>query len=159
MTEIAPRKGNFMKNNCDILICDDEKVHADLIRFCFIRAGITNPVFYFDSGKDLLNHLESIQPVLQSSIKPLPIVLLDIRMPDINGMEILGEIKADPVFKDIPVVMVTTADEPEDIDKCLNMGCNGYITKPIYYTHLIDTMQRVLSNSVVADDATLPQSV
>ena len=68
------------------------------------------------------------------------LILLDLNMPKINGLEALTEMKADPVIKQIPVIVYSSSKESEDVDACYRIGANGYITKPARFQSLIDTM-------------------
>ena len=137
-----------MGDSGDILICDDEKIHSKVIRFYLQRAGIKNPVIYFDNGEALLHHLQTRYNA-QEIDNPLPLmVLLDIKMPVMDGIGALKIIKKDKILKEIPVIMITTTDDPEDVDKCLEMGCDGYISKPIVYDFFAATLSRVLRQSL-----------
>ena len=71
------------------------------------------------------------------------VILLDIDMPRIDGIETLRQIKANPDTHRIPVIMLTTTDDPQEIDRCYEYGCNVYITKPIDYESFIDAIRRL----------------
>ena len=71
------------------------------------------------------------------------VVLLDINMPRIDGIEALRQIKADPALRQVPVIMLTTTDDPRDVNRCYELGCNVYITKPIAYDAFIEAIQRL----------------
>ena len=71
------------------------------------------------------------------------VILLDINMPRIDGIEALKQIKANPATFRIPVIMLTTTDDPREIDRCYELGCNVYITKPVEYDVFIDAIRRL----------------
>ena len=71
------------------------------------------------------------------------LLLLDISMPKVDGIEVLRRIKADPATRSIPVYMLTTTDNPVEIDRCFELGCNAYLTKPIAYDAFIAAIQRL----------------
>ncbi len=69
------------------------------------------------------------------------VILLDINMPRIDGIEALRQIKANPRTQRIPVIMLTTTDDPREIDRCYELGCNVYITKPVEYDNFIEAIR------------------
>lgn len=71
------------------------------------------------------------------------ILLLDIRMPKVDGVQVLSRIKADPVLKKLPVIMITTTDDPREIISCHEMGCSNYITKPIEYDNFVNAVRQL----------------
>jgi CheY-like chemotaxis protein len=73
-----------------------------------------------------------------------PLVLvLDINMPRVDGVEVLRQIKTDAATATIPVIMLTTTDDPQEVDRCYRLGCSAYITKPIQYEGLAETVKRL----------------
>jgi CheY-like chemotaxis protein len=71
------------------------------------------------------------------------LLLLDIRMPKIDGIEVLRRLKEDEELKKIPVIMITTTDDPREIDFCHRLGCNSYIAKPLDYDHFVNAIQQL----------------
>jgi CheY-like chemotaxis protein len=71
------------------------------------------------------------------------VLLLDIRMPKVDGIEVLRQVKCDPELKKLPVIMVTTTDDPREIDRCHELGCSNYITKPVEYSQFVETIRRL----------------
>ncbi len=126
-----------------ILIAEDDDGHAELIQRNLARAGIHNPIIRFRDGEEVLAYLQRRRP----GARPMPgtayLLLLDIRMPKIDGIEVLRQIKADPDLRRIPVIMVTTTDDPREVDKCHELGCSTYITKPVEYTKFIEAIHRL----------------
>jgi len=141
-----------MNEKTSILICDDEKTHADLVQLYLKKAGFSNPVTYYDSGKALLSALSDISMQSNFPLNLTHLIMLDIRMPKMNGFEVLLKLRATTAFKNIQVVMFTSIDDPDAVDECMHLGCAGYITKPIYFGLLIDTTGRVLSESFMGEN-------
>jgi CheY-like chemotaxis protein len=120
-------------NQVTILIAEDDDGHADLIMELLREVGIKNPLIRFHDGQEVLDYLrdENGRTKLQNGHRYL--ILLDIRMPRVNGIEVLRQIKAHVDWKEIPVMMLTTTDDPREIQQCYEAGCNCYITKPVEF--------------------------
>jgi len=132
-----------MKDEVHILIADDDMGHATLIRRNLKRAGLPNPITHFKDGRELLDFLfnKSDAPHRESGSSYL--LLLDIRMPKVDGVEALNCIKEDDDLKKIPVIMLTTTDDPREIEKCHVLGCNSYIVKPINYEKFVEAIKKL----------------
>lgn len=132
-----------MKDDAIILIAEDDDGHFSLMERNLLRSGISNQIIRFVDGwqtSDFLNQLKD--PSFVHSKYPC-LLILDLRLPGRDGMQLLKTIKADPQLKIIPVVMLTTADNEEIIDQCLASGCNMFITKPTEYEQFIQSMDRI----------------
>ena len=70
-------------------------------------------------------------------------MLLDIRMPKVDGIEVLKTLKGDPELKKIPVIIITTTDDPQEIERCYNLGCTSYITKSINYDKFVESIRQL----------------
>lgn len=131
-----------MKNDVHILIADDDMGHVNLIQKNLRRWGITNPIIHFKDGQEVLDFLLKI-PQSNSSAQENNsyLLLLDIRMPKVDGMEVLQRVKTDPELKKIPIIMLSTTDDPLDIGRCHFFGCSTYIIKPIQYDKFVETIR------------------
>jgi len=109
-----------------IVLVEDDPGHARLIEKNIRRAGVSNAITHFASGTAGLDHLMAHDgsPTL---------VLLDLNLPDMSGTRILEALKSNPATKHIPVIVLTTTDDKTEIQKCYDLGCNVYITKPVDY--------------------------
>lgn len=122
-----------------IILAEDDDGHASLVQRNLERAGLVNGFTRVRDGQELLDFLASTE----ASAVPSMVILLDINMPRIDGTEALRQIKANPATQRIPVIMLTTTDDPREVDRCYELGCNVYITKPVEYEGFIDAIRRL----------------
>ena len=126
-----------------ILLAEDDDGHAQLVQRNLERAGLLNGFLRVRDGQELLDCLKSRGSSHEQTLGDALVVLLDINMPRIDGIEALRQIKASPETHRIPVIMLTTTDDPREIDRCYELGCNVYITKPVEYDGFIDAIRRL----------------
>ena len=127
-----------------ILIVDDDEGHAILIRQNLGRIGLNNVIIEFRDGQAVLDFLAGFARQTDRPARRNPfLLLLDIRMPKIDGVEVLRRVKADPVLKRLPVIMLTTTDDPSEVDRCHRLGCNAYIQKPIDFDKFSAAVQNL----------------
>ncbi len=134
MTEIQSSPVN-------ILMAEDDDGHALLIQRALRDAGLINPILRFRDGQEILDHLQGPNVALEKGQTYL--LLLDIQMPRMDGVEVLRILKANPGLKDIPVIMLTTTDDPREVQRCYELGCNWYITKPVEFASFVETLNRM----------------
>ena len=116
-----------------IIMVEDDEGHARLIEKNIRRAGVTNEIVAFRDGTSALAYL--LGPDGSGRVnagKPL-LVLLDLNLPDMTGVDILKVIKENDHLRRAPVVVLTTTDDQREIQRCYDLGCNVYITKPVNY--------------------------
>lgn len=121
-----------LKPDVTLLIADDDPGHARLIEKNLRRAAVTNEIKRFADGQEVLDFL------FRRSENQVPpeasfLLLLDIRMPKVDGVEVLRQIKEDNELRKIPVIMLTTTDDPREVARCHALGCSHYIVKPVDY--------------------------
>jgi len=119
-----------------LLIAEDDDAHAVLIRSNLRRAGLTNRTLRFRDGQEVLDFLGD-----EGLVPGSYLLLLDIRMPRVDGVEVLRTLKQSPVLRRIPVVMVTTTDDPAEVERCHDLGCSSYITKPVEYDKFVEAIR------------------
>jgi CheY-like chemotaxis protein len=132
-----------MRKEVVILIAEDDEGHAGLIMKNLSRAGIINTIFHFRDGQEVLDFLlkKGDGPKHQSGTAY--VLLLDIRMPKIDGVEVLSQLKDHPELCKIPVIMITTTDDPREVERCHAIGCSHYITKPIDYDGFVHAIRQL----------------
>ncbi len=112
-----------------IVMIEDDEGHARLIEKNLRRAGVFNEVVHFENGTAGLDYLFGAR-----AVNPNPLlILLDLNLPDMTGIDILTRLKADEQLKRAPVIVLTTTDDQREIQRCYDLGCSVYITKPVNY--------------------------
>lgn len=131
-----------MKKEVVILIAEDDEAHTILIQRNLKRAGITNEQVLFKDGKAVLDFM--YRRGERQRIPDTPyLLLLDIKMPEVDGVEVLRQLKADPELKKMPVIMITTTDDPREVERCHELGCSNYVTKPMNAEQFVEAIRRL----------------
>ncbi|MBI4326185.1 MAG: response regulator [Chloroflexi bacterium] len=126
-----------------ILIAEDDSGHARLIERNLTRAGLNNKIEGFANGQEILDFL-FLQGPARRRIQDTPyLLLLDIRMPKVDGVEVLRQIKQDAELRKIPVIMLTTTDDPREVERCHALGCSNYIVKPVDYDKFAEAIKQL----------------
>ncbi len=134
-----------------ILIVEDDLGHARLIEKNLKRSNITNSVTTVSDGQQALDFLYGEGAFAGRSLPSQLLVLLDLNMPVLDGYQVLERMKADPRTRRIPVIVLTTTDDPREVARCYELGCNVYITKPVDYAKFADAIGKLgLLLSIVA---------
>lgn len=116
-----------------IVMIEDDEGHARLIEKNVRRAGVNNEIVPFTNGNSALDYiLGSDRTGSENSDRHL-LILLDLNLPDMSGIDILEKVKSNPHTKRLPVVILTTTDDEREIQRCYDLGANVYITKPVDY--------------------------
>ncbi len=126
-----------------ILLAEDDEGHATLVQRNLRRAGVTNEVIWVKDGQEALDYVRSEGEYAGRTHTAPLVILLDINMPRVGGVEVLRQLKMDELTKSIPIVMLTTTDDPREVENCYQLGCSIYITKPVEYDAFCDLMQRL----------------
>lgn len=132
-----------MKKEGVILIAEDDEGHFELIKRSLQRAGVCNEILRFADGQETLDFLFVRGDGPKREADKEYLLLLDIRMPKIDGVEVLEKLKVDPELKKIPVIMLTTTDDPRTVERCHKLGCSVYIVKPVEYQDFADAVRKV----------------
>ena len=125
-----------------ILIADDDAGHARLIEKNLLRGGLHNSVLRFEDGPDILDFLFLRGGRKRETDTPY-LLLLDIRMPKVDGIEVLRQVKADPELRRLPVSMLTTTDDPREVARCHELGCSNYLVKPVDYEKFSEAIKQL----------------
>ena len=124
-----------------IIMVEDDEGHARLIEKNIRRAGISNELKHFADGTSALDYLFNGSD--GPRVNGPALVLLDLNLPDMSGIDILDRIKSDEHLRRTPVVVLTTTDDKIEIQRCYDLGCNVYITKPVNYESFSDAIRQL----------------
>ena len=124
-----------------IVMIEDDEGHARLIERNIRRAGISNHVRHFLDGTTALDYIFNGHD--GPSLNGPALILLDLNLPDMSGIDILAKIKSAPQLKRTPVVVLTTTDDKIEIQRCYDLGCNVYVTKPVNYEDFADAIRQL----------------
>lgn len=119
-------------DNVEILFVEDSKDDAILTIRALNKSGFTNKLHHVMDGAEALDFIYCKGNYALRNNKEFPkLILLDLKMPKVSGIEVLEKVKSDPQTRSIPVVMLTSSNESPDIEKCFELGANSYIVKPV----------------------------
>lgn len=130
-----------MTRTAQVLVTEDNDIDAERVARCAKRGGLPNPLIRALDGQEALEVLRG-----EDARGPLDnphIVLLDLNMPRMNGLEFLSELRSDPVLANTPVIVVTTSEMPSDLAEAKRLRADGYLNKPITTDQLCEVIQRV----------------
>jgi CheY-like chemotaxis protein len=124
----------------NILLVEDDEVDIMTVKRAFKKGNITNPLYLAGNGLEALAMLRDT-PDRPSLIPPeRRLILLDLNMPKMNGLEFLHELRADPAIRHIPVVVLTTSNEERDRVQAYDLNVAGYILKPVTFNTFVELM-------------------
>ena len=127
-----------------IVLAEDDDGHASLVQRNLERAGLANGLTRLKDGQEALDYVRGEGDYSGRNTSQQPVLLLlDIKMPRVDGVEVLRQIKSDPKTALIPVIMLTTTDDPREIQRCYELGCSVYITKPVDYQGFVEAIRRL----------------
>ena len=139
-----------MDNSTEVifLLTEDDDGHAKLATRCLREAGVHNTILRFRDGDEVLGFFYGDKnggKIGDNRMEPgqAYLLLLDIRMPRVDGVQVLKQIKADPNLKNLPIIMLTTTDDSHEIQRCYDLGCNIYVTKPVDFIKFKESIQRL----------------
>jgi CheY-like chemotaxis protein len=131
----------YYDDKVTILMVEDDPGHARLIEKNLRRSGIMNELVHFDDGRAVLDYF--FKNDIRSDVHEKTLVLLDLNLPEIDGFEVLEKLKGDERTKKIPIIILTTTSNPKEIDRCYQLGCNIYITKPVDYLNFSEALSKL----------------
>lgn len=126
-----------------ILLAEDDEGHALLVKRNLARAGIANHIVHVTDGQEALDFVRRKGKHASRAAGTPLLLILDINMPCLDGVQVLQQIKADEGTAKIPVIMLTTTDDPREIQRCYEIGCSVYITKPVEYEQFVEAVKRL----------------
>jgi CheY-like chemotaxis protein len=125
-------------NRFSILLVEDNPDDIIITKRALQKGKVKNRLYIVHDGEEALHFLKRTGPY-EDAPKPA-LILLDLKMPKVNGFEVLEEIKQDKDLKSIPIIMLTTSAREIDIEKAYQLGCNNYIIKPVSFENFIQTV-------------------
>ncbi|CAN7445752.1 response regulator [Neorhizobium tomejilense] len=126
-----------------IVMIEDDEGHARLIEKNVRRAGVNNEIVPFTNGNAALDFILGADRSGNSNQDRHLLILLDLNLPDMSGVDILEKVKSNPHSKRLPVVILTTTDDEREIQRCYDLGANVYITKPVDYDNFAHAIRQL----------------
>jgi two-component system response regulator len=121
-------------HDVDILLVDDHAPDAELTLYALCLDNVDHRVYVAHDGPEALDFLFCRGPFAgRSFASPPAVVLLDLKLPKVDGLEVLRQVKADPRTRAIPVVVLTSSKVPRDVRQCYRLGVNSYVQKPVNF--------------------------
>ena len=126
-----------------IVLIEDNEGHARLIEKNLRRANISNPIVKLTDGQLALDYFFGADGYVVTLQPPPMLVLLDLNLPVVDGYRVLESLKSDERTQHIPVIILTTTDDVYEINRCYELGCNVYITKPVEYEKFAEAIGKL----------------
>jgi CheY-like chemotaxis protein len=121
----------------EILLAEDNSADAEMTLRALKRNNLANRVRWVKDGQEAIDYL------FGERSRPPKLVLLDIKMPKVDGIEVLRRLKADPATQKIPVVVMTSSNEDRDVVESYRLGVNSYIVKPVQFEAFLETVAKI----------------
>jgi two-component system response regulator len=133
-----------MNSTTDILLVEDNPSDAELAIRALRKNNSTLDLLHLENGEELLSYMFATGKFEGRDIRMLPkLILLDLKMPRVNGLEVLEKIKADERTKAVPVVLLTSSKEDSDIRESYRLGANGYVVKPVHFESFVQVVSDI----------------
>jgi DNA-binding response OmpR family regulator len=126
-----------------IVMVEDDEGHARLIEKNVRRAGVNNTIVPFADGNAALDYILGEDRSGEENINRYLLILLDLNLPDMSGIDILEKVKSNNHSKRLPVIILTTTDDEREIQRCYDLGANVYITKPVDYDGFANAIRQL----------------
>jgi CheY-like chemotaxis protein len=126
-----------------VLMADDDNDDCLLVKMAFEESSMDGELRFVEDGEALLDYLYRRGEFANTELPRPWLILLDLNMPRKDGREVLRAIKSDPLLKTIPVIILSTSDEPDDIKASYELGASSYITKPGSFDGLVEMMESI----------------
>ena len=126
-----------------IIMIEDDLGHATLIEKNLRRAGIMNEVLHLDNGRKALDYFQNAGEFESVERPECLLVLLDLNLPEVDGFEVLQQLKSKEETRTIPIIILTTTDNPREVERAYELGCNIYVTKPVVYESFAESIRKL----------------
>ena len=131
-------------NRMTILLADDDPDDCLLVRDALVAGGVVGSLHTVGDGEELMNYLHRRGTFSAEGAAPRPgLILLDLSMPKKDGLRAIAEIKADPALRQIPIVVMTTSNQDEDVGRSYDLGASSFVTKPVTFEALVGVMKTI----------------
>ena len=140
-----------------ILLVEDNPMDVDLAHQAFREHSVANPILVCRDGEEALQYLETHDSAADSQLPIL--VLLDLRLPKVDGIDVLRRIREHAVWKQIPVVVLTTSRQNTDIESAYQLGVNSYIVKPVEFLAFAEVAKRIQIYWLLTNEPPFPETV
>ena len=133
-----------MTPNSAVLLAEDDENFVMLIKLAFERAGLANPLHVVRNGAEVIEYLKGEGKFSDRTVSPLPcLLLLDLKLPLQNGFDVLSWMRSTPGLKRLAVVILSSSDEPCDLERAYDLGANSYAVKPSGFEELMEFLKRL----------------
>src|SRR6185503_7670579 len=131
-----------MSDRAVVLIAEDEEDYVLLLKRAFSEAKIPNPLFVVSTGQEMMQYLKGEGKYSNRVEYPLPdLLLLDLKLPGFNGLEILGWLRSHPGLSGLRVIVLTSSEDVKDVNDAYRLGANSFLVKPYDFTDLVSLAQ------------------
>lgn len=128
----------------EVLLVEDNDRDAELTMRAFKKCNLHNKLFWVKDGVEALEFMSGTGSFAERDARELPrLILLDLKMPRLNGLDVLRSLKADERTQAVPIVVMTSSNQERDLEACYDLGVNGYVTKPIGFTELTEAVAKI----------------
>lgn len=134
------------EQNLEILLVEDNLNDAELSLYTFKKFNIANSIYHARDGEEAIRYLfgQSFDDETSETVVRIPrLILLDLKLPKVNGLEVLRKLKSNPLTRSVPVVILTSSREERDIVESYGLGVNSYIVKPIDFEQFTESVRNV----------------
>ncbi|MHB8886035.1 MAG: response regulator [Methylovirgula sp.] len=133
-----------LNSRVEILLVEDTATDAELSMYALKKHNLTNNLVWVKDGAEALDFLFARGSYAERKTTSSPkVVMLDLRLPKIDGLEVLRQIKADETLKHVPVVVLTSSKEDRDLAECYKFGANSFVTKPVEFNEFVDAVAKL----------------
>lgn len=140
-----------------ILLIEDNQDDEELALLAFGRSRIANQVVVVRDGQEALDYFFGTEDQAWHNARPLPqVILLDLKLPKVDGLEVLRRLRADPRTRRLPVVVLTSSKEEQDLIESYNLGANSYVRKPVEFARFAEAVQQLEMYWLVLNEAPTP---
>lgn len=128
-----------LASHMKILLVEDDEGHAMLVQMNLREAGLDNAIDHVTDGEAALDYVKNAVANDQASL----LILLDLNLPVMDGYGVLENLKSNDATRKIPVVVLTSTDDANEIDRCYELGCNVYLRKPVAYDDFVSAIKQL----------------